>query len=147
MTAKYSKGMPKFRTTTTQVPPNELVVILTGSTGSLGSHMLAGLLQQPRVKKVITIDRGVNPLDSLRASFRDRGLPGDLLTSPKLICLTGDLSKPDLGLDAGNLSMVRFALLNLQAFPCSRRSTDLSRCHSHYTQCVEAGLQPVLELL
>ncbi|TCD66635.1 putative NRPS-like protein biosynthetic cluster [Steccherinum ochraceum] len=95
---KYSKDLPDF---SSKIPPNLAqgrVVLITGATGNLGSHILAALVQSPTVKRVYTVDRGPQPADRLRSSFQDRSLPVRLLESEKLVICIGDLSKPDLGL-------------------------------------------------
>ncbi|KAI1178787.1 hypothetical protein F4777DRAFT_62023 [Nemania sp. FL0916] len=54
--------------------PGEQVVILTGSTGSLGSYILCSLLSCSAVKKVFCLSRASSPLQAQAASFRSRGL-------------------------------------------------------------------------
>ncbi|KAI3319618.1 hypothetical protein HD806DRAFT_547878 [Xylariaceae sp. AK1471] len=51
------------------------VVILTGSTGSLGSYILASLLSRPAVKKVICLNRGTSSSSTQAYSFKSRRLP------------------------------------------------------------------------
>lgn len=107
MIAKYTVDLPIF----TQHPFTEgrlddVVVLLTGSTGSLGSHILAALLQEPKVKAVYTLDRGLDPRKRLRSSFQRRGLPLEFLDLEKLHCLNWDMSKPDFGLDPSTLTTV-----------------------------------------
>lgn len=98
LVAKYSADFPDFTNQLKAVELDAAVVLLTGSTGNLGSHILASLLASSRVRKVFTLDRGTSPRDRLKASFKDRGLALDLLQSAKLVTLTGDLAKSDLGL-------------------------------------------------
>lgn len=80
-------------------PRNEnQVIILTGSTGSLGSYLLDLLGCNPRVAKVICLNRAA---DGGRAqqfrSLTDRGLHVGILHT-KADFFHADLSKPDLGL-------------------------------------------------
>ena len=75
------------------------IVVLTGSTGALGSHILASLLLEPQVTKVYTLNRGKDIQARQKLSFSQKGLPEGLLVNPKLTQLTADLSHPTLGLD------------------------------------------------
>ncbi|KAH8102928.1 hypothetical protein BXZ70DRAFT_927267 [Cristinia sonorae] len=105
MIDKYSAGMPEF-TFKGEAATHSPVVLLTGSTGSLGTHILVSLLSDPRIQKIYTLDRGTDPIVRLESSFKSRGLPVDLLQSPKLVTLAGDLSKPGLGLEPKYLEEV-----------------------------------------
>ncbi|KAH6880012.1 beta-ketoacyl synthase domain-containing protein [Thelonectria olida] len=63
------------------------VIVLTGSTGFLGQHILRGLLDQPQVDKVICIAiRGLGKKKSLFSRYNG------------VECYEGDLSLPHLGL-------------------------------------------------
>ena len=111
LVAKYSADFPDFTTQLRAVELDAAVVLLTGSTGNLGSHILASLLESSRVRKVFTLDRGTSPRDRLKASFKDRRLALDLLQSAKLVTLTGDIAKSDLGLDVQVLQEVSIRVL------------------------------------
>ena len=77
----------------------ERVVLLTGSTGYLGSHILAALLADARIAKVFTLNRtGTFTPDRKKDGFAQCHLPTDLLSQGKLVQLTGDISQPDFGL-------------------------------------------------
>ncbi|KAI1152125.1 hypothetical protein F4825DRAFT_450813 [Nemania diffusa] len=52
----------------------EQVVVLTGSTGSLGSYILSSLLSRPNVKKIICLNRSSSAVSAQKSSFRLRGL-------------------------------------------------------------------------
>ena len=98
---KYSNSFPSFESY--QRHGSEVVVLLTGSTGALGSHILATLLSSSLVTKVYTLNRGENVSDRQRAAFLDKGLPVVLLASKKLVSLTGDIRQPGLGLTDSQL--------------------------------------------
>ncbi|KAI5823977.1 hypothetical protein K523DRAFT_343720 [Schizophyllum commune Tattone D] len=134
MAAKYSEGLPGYVDASTlpryiapashSPPKYPVTVLLTGSTGHLGSEILASLLTDERVEMVYTLDRAGkgNSLDRARkgasldragrgvsdgatAGVRDRqrtrwadkGLDDELLQSPKLAPLEGDVSAPRFG--------------------------------------------------
>jgi FlaA1/EpsC-like NDP-sugar epimerase len=76
-------------------------VLLTGSTGHLGSQILDGLLRDPSISKVYTINRPVasqSIADRHRERFRDKGLEEGLLESSKIVYLETEYSKAQLGL-------------------------------------------------
>ncbi|KAJ3555005.1 hypothetical protein NM688_g2810 [Phlebia brevispora] len=103
MADKYGTN---FVCNSTQGKPDEnhKTVLLTGSTGSVGSHMLARLLQSDKTVHVFAFLRkqkqggdNVN-VERQKAAFVDRGLDTELLISPKLTILSGNLTEPFLGL-------------------------------------------------
>ncbi|EPQ57831.1 acetyl-CoA synthetase-like protein [Gloeophyllum trabeum ATCC 11539] len=102
MVEKYSAQFPK--PVSPESPPGDgAVVLLTGSTGSLGSYILAALLGDDRVKRVYAFNRlsATSPtVDRQKAAFVNRGLSGDLFTSSKVVFVDGDASVPDLGLSS-----------------------------------------------
>jgi len=80
------------------------VVVLTGSTGGLGSYLLASLLRREDVSVVYALNRpsrGSAPSIQQRQmySFEDRGLDATLLQSKKLVHVETDTSHARLGLD------------------------------------------------
>ncbi|GJE92597.1 acetyl-CoA synthetase-like protein [Phanerochaete sordida] len=98
--AKYTAELP----TPENGPTNVLavqrpVVLLTGSTGNIGSHILAYLLAEKNVAKVYALNRpSANPGERLKAAFAERLLPADLLDKPKAVSLTGDVTLENFGL-------------------------------------------------
>jgi hypothetical protein len=76
------------------------VVILTGSTGFLGSEVLVRLLRNPRVSTVYALNRPSAESISQRhwQRFHDKGLDEELLKSPKLKYIESDYSQENLGL-------------------------------------------------
>ena len=74
-----------------------LTLILTGSTGSLGSYMLDVALSTPNIRKVICLNRSVDGEEKQHSSHVSRGLLHDW--QDKVLFLQSDLSKPRLGLE------------------------------------------------
>lgn len=74
---------------------NEVVVLLTGSTGSLGSYILDSLISETRVTQVYCLNRGPDSLGRQRKSQSAKNLhqPTD-----KISCLDADLSREFFGL-------------------------------------------------
>ncbi|KAJ3787876.1 hypothetical protein GGU10DRAFT_287503 [Lentinula aff. detonsa] len=104
---KYTEGLPVASATTTNeaVPVSESKsVLLTGCTGSLGSHVLVQLLSTSDVEKVYCLVRKTDTEDTIRkrlaVQFQTYGLPSELLAkkASSIIILPADLSEPDLGL-------------------------------------------------
>ncbi|KAJ7509627.1 putative aminoadipate reductase [Mycena galericulata] len=113
MIAKYSRGFdkPVIHEKTT-FSSGGAVVLLTGSTGGLGSHILETLLASASVHRVYAFNRrGRTPLSQRQHdAFVDRGLDGKLLSSEKLVYLEGDSSESDLGIAVDVLTTLRDTL-------------------------------------
>ena len=104
--------------------PRENVYLLTGTTGCLGSNMVAQLLEASATARVYAFNRP-SKTTTLRArhlsSFKQRGLDTGLLSSEKLVFVEGDLSAPGFALDHKLYGEVRTS----QGFTCPLRSTQL----------------------
>ncbi|KAF8215612.1 acetyl-CoA synthetase-like protein [Mycena galopus ATCC 62051] len=76
------------------------VILLTGSTGGLGSHILETLLSLSSIHRVYAFNRGgrIPVSERQKEAFVDRALDATLLSSEKLVYLEGDTSKADLEL-------------------------------------------------
>ena len=81
-----------------------MVVLLTGSTGNIGSHILEALLREPRILRIYAFNRPssrqVSLLDRHRERFEDKGFDTSLLASKKLVFLEGDASQDNLGVSS-----------------------------------------------
>ncbi|KAJ3578647.1 hypothetical protein NPX13_g1919 [Xylaria arbuscula] len=86
------------QTTSTTTTRNEHTIILTGSTGSVGSYILASLLTREDVKKVFCLNRGSDAPKKQVASFRARGLSGLDADEGRVIYLRVATHEPKLGL-------------------------------------------------
>lgn len=95
---KYSASIPKAPSAT-KIPSTSVVVLLTGSTGNVGSHVLASLLSEPRISKVYTLNRRAARTDRQKVAFEERGISVDLLSHTKLTQLFGDVALPNFGVD------------------------------------------------
>ncbi|EJT96916.1 acetyl-CoA synthetase-like protein [Dacryopinax primogenitus] len=99
MIDKYTKDLPLQ-----QPGPRTMsgeVVLLTGSTGALGTYLLQQLLLDERIQRVYAINR-ISTNHALLArqseAFSDRGVDVKLLESPKLRLIETDVGAPNLGL-------------------------------------------------
>jgi len=76
--------------------------LLTGTTGGLGSNMLAQLLASSTVIHVYAFNRPSRSATSEarhRSAFEKRGLDTSLLSSKKLVYVEGDLNAPTFALN------------------------------------------------
>ncbi len=76
-------------------------VLVTGATGSLGSHLVAHFAELPNVKAVICLNRyssGSEPEARQRQSLESRGIKLDTNALSKLKVFETDTAKPMLGL-------------------------------------------------
>lgn len=96
--AKYTSNLPERNDAQKDPNENDQTVILTGSTGSLGSYMLDQLINSPRVSKVYALNRGADGGRSRQEDINaNRTLTKDF---SKVEFLGSDLSKPNFGIDA-----------------------------------------------
>lgn len=101
---KYTSQLP--RRTTPAVPiPAKSTVILTGSTGSLGTYLLHRLLSDPAVAKIYCFNRS-DAADRQQRSFADKGLDVALLDPSRVEFLTVSFGAPRF-----NLSETKYAEL------------------------------------
>ena len=87
---KYSNPWP---TINSNAEPGT-VVLLTGSTGNIGSHIFKALLWGSRILQIYAFNqlssRQVSLLDRHREQFEDKGFDKALLIFEKLTFLEGD---------------------------------------------------------
>lgn len=129
MMAQYSK---EFTPHTGVDPlPSHEVVLLTGTTGTIGSNVLVQLVADPKVGKVYCFNRqSSTPLDARqRIVLRDRGLDPSVVDSPKVILLEGTVSQQKLGLADDLYEELRTSITHV---------IHISRFHDH--RCVYASL-------
>ncbi|KAG6840183.1 putative secondary metabolism biosynthetic enzyme [Blastosporella zonata] len=103
MIDKYSVGLDNSTPNTAFSRTGPAVVLLTGSTGNLGSEILAALLKDMRVDRVYAFNRQSQGTLSVEQrqfkAFKERGLKTELLDSEKLTYISGDSTQRNLGLD------------------------------------------------
>ncbi|KAI6042371.1 putative aminoadipate reductase [Pisolithus marmoratus] len=113
MLQKYSLGFPGKRISgiPTRRDRNEPhVVLVTGSTGALGSYMVESLLRREDVARVYNLNRRTKTTTSKErqlSTFQDRGLDTRLLESTKLVYVEGDTSQENLGLEERTYAEIR----------------------------------------
>lgn len=97
----------------------EEIVFLTGSTGALGSQLLANLIARSRVVRIYAFNRP-HPKRTSRerheAVFIDKGNDLRLLDSPKVVLVEGDLSVLGFGVNKKLFEDVGFILSKSHGF-------------------------------
>jgi hypothetical protein len=101
--AKYSPAPQSLPTAITSSRRAPAVVLLTGSTGNLGSQLMASLLDNDKVFKIYALNRpsgssGRNLAERHTEIFNEKGLDTRLLTSPKVVFVEGQTHLSNLGL-------------------------------------------------
>ncbi|KAJ7153225.1 hypothetical protein C8R46DRAFT_1357140 [Mycena filopes] len=112
MVLKYTQGFPAGPPGSKSLSgPRQEAVLVTGTTGALGSYILAHLLALPEISTVYALNRRGAPLrERQQAAFVNSGIDVELLNSPKLHLLEGDLAAPDFGLDEDTLTEMSAAV-------------------------------------
>lgn len=97
------------------------VVLLTGSTGGLGSQLLAQLVQIPSISRIYAFNRKSSRWSYERhlEAFKDRGNDVKLLDSPKIVFVVGDTSEPGFGIDGELLREVSVSPILFYAYSVS----------------------------
>ena len=101
--AEYSTDFPSHPPRNAALPtPSGAVVLVTGTTGSLGCHILETLARAPSVSRVYAVnraDRGGRGLQERQAeALRDKGIDAGLLDMGKVVLVEADLTKKYFGL-------------------------------------------------
>ncbi|KAF9256609.1 acetyl-CoA synthetase-like protein [Marasmius fiardii PR-910] len=106
---EYTKDFPvrlqQPKLTSTE---SEKVVLLTGSTGNLGSYVLSSMIEDSTVTHVYALIRKgtVDILQRQRAAFESRGLNAKTVLAEKVTILECDLCQDRLGIDSSLSSKV-----------------------------------------
>ncbi|KAL4804152.1 hypothetical protein BDV18DRAFT_162559 [Aspergillus unguis] len=111
--ARYTAGfMPPVSSPSTKGNTQErrdAVVIITGATGNLGSHLVASFARNPRVCEVVCLNRRSNVpgVDRQKEALASRRLQLTKAESAKLRILDGNTSEPHLGLAADDYNYLK----------------------------------------
>ena len=113
MMAQYSKEFAPHAGSD-PLPPHD-VVLVTGTTGTIGSNVLAQLVADPNIGKVYALNREASIPSGTRQriALRDRGLDPSVVDSPKVALLEGTVSQPKLGLADGLYEELRTSITHV----------------------------------
>ena len=120
---RFSSGFPcHVPAATAPHDPHMFSFLITGTTGSLGSHVLASLARRSDVHKVYCFNRpadGLDPIQRQQIAFTTRGIDQNILdeAAAKIEIMYVDLSSPDLGLEGTVLERVSAQLLRVSRSP------------------------------
>jgi thioester reductase-like protein len=93
MVRKYTTDMIRQKRSVSETKPlNKHTVVVTGSTGSLGTHILEQLLANPEVKKVYCLNRSDNAESRTMEAFSNHNHNATSMSKAEFI-------KPDFGSD------------------------------------------------
>ena len=96
---KYTESLPQVMPRKTQLlDVSKLNVVLTGSTGSLGTQLLRSLVEDPTVNKIYCLNRSDNSREKQEEGFSKLGLEHDLSRVEFIKASYGDvhLGLPDV---------------------------------------------------
>lgn len=105
MLETYCKKLPARCFSPPPTPTECLTVLLTGSTGSLGSYLIDTLIQRADVDEIFCINRGPDSATRQKKSNASKGLSTDW-AAKKVNFLQGDLSQPQLGLKSKDFELL-----------------------------------------
>ena len=104
MVTKYSTRFPDFRppVASSLLVPIGDVVLVTGTTGTIGCHLLLQLASNPEIQCIYALNRlskdGKTIRQRQKEALHARGLDATILDSHSLELLEGDLCQPNFGL-------------------------------------------------
>lgn len=108
---KYTAEFPKHIPSTSVTTSSKYVVLLTGSTGGLGSSILAQLVASPQISQIYLLNRksrnGAPLVDRQRLALKDRGYDSTILDHENIILLEGDTTQHNLGISEEIYDQVR----------------------------------------
>ncbi|KZT73709.1 acetyl-CoA synthetase-like protein [Daedalea quercina L-15889] len=117
MVAKYTAGFPTHSADPRITHSRSDVILVTGTTGSLGSHLLSQLAVNEEVEHVYALNRP--SMDHLplrerqRSALVDRGLDASVLDSDKVVLLEGDLTKTHFGVGEAVYEQLRRSVTHI----------------------------------
>ena len=143
MLQKHSSGMiankNQLSPRTTKTPQT---VLLTGSTGSLGSYLLESLAKCESIKRIYCLNRSSDSEQRQDRALASRGLT---LHSPRnrVVYLTSDMSKTDLGLEHGAYSDI---IDNVELIIHNAWQVDFNLSLDSYEHSHIGGMRNLIEL-
>ncbi|KAF7363153.1 putative polyketide synthase [Mycena venus] len=116
-TAHYLPMEPNPVPTLDHSTPEVHTVLLTGTTGALGCHLLAHLLANASIRTVYALNRengdGGLLINRQAAALQKQGLSPALARSEKLVLLIGDLGEVDFGISAEMMVELRSSVTHI----------------------------------
>lgn len=106
----------------TMAAPRTETVLLTGSTGNLGSHILKSLIEDRGISRIYALNRkdsrgGVSVRARQEAGFEQRGIDSALAASEKVVYVEGDAASLGSELREEVLRAVTCVIHNGKIYP------------------------------
>ena len=98
LVARFTAHFPARSTTLRKRASSYDVVLLTGSTGGFGCHILAELVTDTSVEKIYVLNRGAGSRQRQADAMLKHGVEIEWLLSPKIRFLEGELNERFFGL-------------------------------------------------
>lgn len=95
----YASGLPQSVRSSSLPSTERMIVVLSGSTGSLGSYLLEALYHNRNVDQIVCLNRSIDARDKHNRIGPKRGLTTNL-DPDRVEFLQADLSLPQFGLEA-----------------------------------------------
>lgn len=115
LVSKYTQDFPTRLPNRSRVLPRAAFVLITGTTGGLGTRLLADLIACPDVSKIYAVNRRQRRSLTERQmeSFRKQGLDGRIVESEKVVLIEADVSDKGAGFRDEVLDEVSHMLFTL----------------------------------
>ncbi|TDL22685.1 acetyl-CoA synthetase-like protein [Rickenella mellea] len=99
---KFTSSFPIHNPVQSRINKGD-VILLTGTTGSLGAHILAELSRDPDVTRIYALNRAdarreINVSERQKSALEKYKIDSEGIDFAKVVFLVGNLAKPDLGL-------------------------------------------------
>ncbi|SMQ55260.1 unnamed protein product [Zymoseptoria tritici ST99CH_3D7] len=114
-------------------------VVITGSTGSLGQHILQELIEAPHVEHIYALNRSTDAETRQRQSFETRGITPDF---SKVSFFSTDFGQDRFGLDQDTYSLL---LRTVNVFIHNAWSVDFNKTLPTYEDVHIAGTRRVVD--
>ena len=137
MVETYSSHLPKPIYTSDNTASLSISVLLTGSTGGLGSELLSSLLANDVVTRVYALNRkgGKRVRERQSIGFSERAIDLFLLDSPKLVLFEGDIEADNFGLERTSFDeVVVKPLCHLRLLKLNDTVADAQKGYSYRAQ-------------
>ncbi|KIJ40867.1 hypothetical protein M422DRAFT_780553 [Sphaerobolus stellatus SS14] len=107
----YTQEWPRHRPAPNQNDSTKEVILLTGSTGGVGSHILGELVKLPSVTRIYAFNRPTKKSSRQRhlEAFSDRGNDISLLDDEKIIYIEGDTSVQGFNIDPSVYKEIQYS--------------------------------------
>ena len=94
--------------------PTEDTIMITGTSGSVGSSILVDCLKRPNVRRIYALNRpSADPVKAQKAALTKHGFDPSLVDTPKLTFLNADLAAADLGVGELLLEELRITVTHI----------------------------------